>query len=185
MTIRRTLLKSMGGFGTFGDYAAEDFALGAAVRHQGLQNVIARRLVWNVSRRRSLVSFCERYRRWAVLQRTGVSLPVSLAQSLLNPWPLSVLALLFSPGPELTASSLAILACRVAIDLASAHALGLMPFGIEAALVVPLKDLILFAAWVEALFRRTIVWRGTRLKVSADGRLIRHKVRDAAWEGAR
>jgi ceramide glucosyltransferase len=95
------------------------------------------------------------------------------------------LALLFSPGPELTASSLAILACRVAIDLASAHALGLMPFGIEAALVVPLKDLILFAAWVEALFRRTIVWRGTRLKVSADGRLIRHKVRDAAWEGAR
>lgn len=185
MALRRDVLDAMGGFAAFGDYAAEDFAIAQAVRHQGLRNVIATSPVWNVALHRSVRSFFERYRRWAVLQRTGVSLPVSLAHGLVNPWPLSLIAWALSPTPVTALATTVILAARIGLDLSTARAMQLTPIPAVAALVVPLKDVLLFLAWVEALFRRTIVWRGNRLEVAPGGKLVRPRVEGLAAEGVR
>lgn len=185
MTLKRDVLESMGGFAAFGDYAAEDFAIAQAVRHQGLRNVIASNPVWNVAVRRSVRSFFERYRRWAVLQRTGVSLPVSLAHGLVNPWPLSLIGWALAPSPEAALVSVAVLSARLGLDLLAAHLMQFSPVTPATALLVPMKDVLLFLAWVEALFRRSILWRGNRLEVEPGGKLVRPRLTGLAPEGAR
>jgi ceramide glucosyltransferase len=185
MTVRRSALEAMGGFAMFGDYAAEDFAIGQAVRHQGLRTVIAAHPVWNVAVHRSLPSFFDRYRRWAVLQRTNVSLPTSLAHGLLNPWPLSLLGWAMSPSTTTGVACAATLSLRIAIELTTARAMRLHPLSLGTALLVPLKDVLLFLAWVEALFRRTILWRGNRLEIAPGGKLVRPAIDGLATEGAR
>jgi ceramide glucosyltransferase len=185
MTLRRSVLERLGGFGAFGDYAAEDFAIGQAVRHQGLRTVVAAHPVWNVAVRRSVKSFFDRYRRWAVLQRTNVSLPTYLGQAFFNPWPLAVLAWVAQPSIPTTVGLAVILLLRIALDLGTARVMNLEPIPARAALVVPLKDVLLFLAWVEALFRRTILWRGNQLQVAPGGKLVRPAIDGLATEGAR
>jgi ceramide glucosyltransferase len=38
--------------------------------------------------------------------------------------------------------------------------------------VVWVKDLLLFLTWVHGLFARTVIWRGSRLRVHAGSRLV-------------
>ncbi|MDX2012136.1 MAG: glycosyltransferase [Myxococcaceae bacterium] len=185
MTLRREVLESMGGFAAFGDYAAEDFAIAQAVRHQGFRNVIASNPVWNVAVRRSVRSFFERYRRWAVLQRTGVSLPVSLAHGLVNPWPLALIGWALAPSADVVLVTVAVLGARLGLDFLTARLMRLSPVTPTTVLLVPMKDVLLFLAWVEALFRRTILWRGNRLEVEPGGKLVRPRVDGLAPEGAR
>jgi ceramide glucosyltransferase len=185
MTLRREALEAIGGFAAFGDYAAEDFAIGQAIRRAGFRNVITTCPVWNVAVRRTVQSFFDRYRRWAVLQRTGVSLPVWLASGLLNPWPLSLFAWALSPSLTTALWSMAALGARLVLDLATAKMMRLRPLPLTVLLAVPLKDLLLFLAWVEALFRRSIVWRGSRLEVAPGGRLVRPRLDGLSPEGAR
>lgn len=185
MTLRRDVLEAMGGFAMFGDYAAEDFAIGMAVRHQGLRNVIATSPVWNIAVRRTVRSFFDRYRRWAVLQRTGVTLPTYLAQGLLNPAPLALLGWVLSPSMTGALVVAGVMLTRLATDLWAAKALQLSPrtSAIWSASLV--KDALLFLAWAEGLARRTIVWRGNRLEVAEGGRLVRHALSGEVLEGAR
>jgi ceramide glucosyltransferase len=37
--------------------------------------------------------------------------------------------------------------------------------------MIPLRDLFGFAVWVTASFGSTVEWRGTRLKLTSDGRI--------------
>lgn len=185
MTLRRDVLEAMGGFAMFGDYAAEDFAIGMAVRHQGLRNVIATSPVWNIALRRTVGSFFDRYRRWAVLQRTGVTLPTYLAQGLLNPTPIALAACVVAPSTTAGLTLLFVALVRLATDLWAARAMQLSPRSsvlVGASLV---KDALLFLAWAEGLVRRTIVWRGNRLEVAEGGRLVRHALSGEVLEGAR
>ncbi len=185
MTLRRDVLEAMGGFARFGDHAAEDFALGVAVSQHGFRNVIARHPVWNVAVHRGVRSFFDRYRRWAVLQRTGVTLPTSLAQGLLNPWPLSVLAWAASPGLQSASACAAVLVARIVIDVSSARAMQLTPLRAHVVPALVVKDVLIFLAWFEGLFRRTIWWRGNRLVVAPGGLLLRPAVASESLEGAR
>jgi ceramide glucosyltransferase len=74
------------------------------------------------------------------------------------------------PMIALTAAGLAILG-RVIVTLAAQHwsgrRMGLLPVIVEATL----GDLALGLAWVRALTRRDLEWRGHRLRVEPDGRL--------------
>jgi ceramide glucosyltransferase len=185
MTLRRDVLDAMGGFVRFGDYAAEDFAIGVAVTRLGYRNVIARHPVWNVATHRSVRSFFDRYRRWAVLQRTGVTLPAFLAQGLLNPWPLSTLAWVAAPDTWSAKGCALVLAARTVIDVLTARSMALTPLPPHVVPAMLLKDVLLFLAWFEGLFRRTIWWRGNRLEVAQGGLLVRPAISDESFEGAR
>jgi len=185
MTLRRELLRAMGGFGAFGDFAAEDFAIGQAVRALGLRNVIAQHPVWNVAVNRTVGSFFERYRRWAILQRTGVSFVHYVTQVVLNPWPLALLGALLMPSAETFAAVGFIFLLRAALDGLCAHRLQLRPSSPALIPAVAVKDLLLLMAFIEGLFRRTIRWRGNRLVVAQGGRLVRPAVAGEALEGAR
>ncbi len=183
MALKRSALEALGGFAAFGDHLAEDYVIGQRVtRELGLRVALGRLPVLNVATKRSVQSFCDRYARWAVIHRTAVSLPTSLAQALLNPWPLTLVALALSPTPLMLWLCLGTLVAKTAVDVATARALGCRGLWL-APLAVPVKDLVLFIAWCVALFRRTVEWRGHRLRVGPGSRLVPVSSLEHAVEG--
>jgi ceramide glucosyltransferase len=174
MAMCRADLAQLGGFEALKDVLAEDYVFGNQVTQVlGKRVALASTAVVNVSQRRTVGDFIRRYWRWSVIHRTAVQPATYLAQALLNPWPLALLALALSPSPCTLASAGLCLGLKAAIDVAVARSLaGGGRFGLAAFAAVPLKDLLLFVAWVNGLACRTVVWRGNRLRVTAGSRLV-------------
>ncbi len=173
MALRRQDVAAMGGFYAMKDYLAEDYVIGLRVGQVlGKRVAVARSVVQNVSRKKSPRDFLKRYRRWSIIHRTSIELGTYLAQALLNPFPLALIAAAFHPsGPTLLAA-VAVCVLKTALDFATAWSLHPRAFGLSAALAVPLKDALLFAAWVNGLFETTVDWRGNALRVGPGSRLM-------------
>ncbi|MEI6225016.1 MAG: glycosyltransferase, partial [Deltaproteobacteria bacterium] len=172
MALRREDLDAMGGFEPVKDLLAEDFVIGQMVpRLLGKRVELAARPVQNVVQDRTLAQFFHRARRWAVLQHALVGPWLYAGQVVHNPVLFATLALLAAPAPWTAAAWFAVAAFRALLD--GAAGASLRPGGVRPAqlLRVPLKDLLLGLAWVEGFFRRTVNWRGTRLRVLSGTRL--------------
>lgn len=172
MALREADLAALGGFEPVKDLLAEDYVIGQMVPEVlGRRVELAAQPVENVVQARTVSQFFQRARRWAVLQRTLVGPWLYAAQLVRNPVLLATLALLVAPAAWTAAAWLAVAGCRALLDGAAGAALRPGGFGAGALLRVPLKDLLLAAAWGEGFFRRTVEWRGTRLRVLPGTRL--------------
>ncbi|WP_426753290.1 ceramide glucosyltransferase [Myxococcus sp. Y35] len=183
MALRREDVDALGGFFSVKDVLAEDFVIGQWVtRKLGRRVVVAQTPVFNVSLRKSVLSFFQRYLRWSVIHRTAVSPSTYFAQALLNPTPLALLGALLAPSSQTAAVCLCVALGKVAVDLSTVRALRAQPLTWDAVPAVFAKDALLFTAWVYALFSRTVNWRGTRLRVGRGTRLV--PLRTAGLEAA-
>ena len=166
MALRRSDLDALGGFERVKDVLAEDWRLGVLVSSAlGKRVAVAHVPVEDVSARRTLGEFARRYARWSVLQRQAVGRLAHAAQIVLNPVLLAVLAALADPRRDAFLALLGACALRAALDAACAAELrpgGLSP---QQVALVPLKDLVVGAAWLWGLVRRDVAWRGNRLLV--------------------
>ncbi len=173
MALLRRDLEALGGFEAFKDYLAEDYVIGRAVT--GMLNkrvVIAREPVQNVSAERTTKNFFRRYIRWSVIHRTAIDPTTYVAQALLNPSPLTWIATLVCPRWEVALASFVVTSAKTGIDVGCASMLRGHGFGARALVATPLKDLLLFLAWVNGLYARTVNWRGNQLRVVAGSRLV-------------
>lgn len=161
---RKAVLQSIGGFNQLKDYLAEDFVMGKFAARAGygvmlssyviehhigssdLAHNAAHRLRWARSTRRS--------RRLGYLgQLFTMPLPLALLLCALHRawWPVLLVTLAVR---SLAASVVAVKALKARVDL----------------VLLPLEDMAAWCFWIAGFFGNTVVWRGHRYRLRADGR---------------
>jgi ceramide glucosyltransferase len=161
---RRSALTSIGGFDRLKDYLAEDFVMGKLAAEAGHGVILsagvvehhigstdfahnaAHRLRWTRSTRRS--------RPWGYMgQLFTMPLPLAIALVAAEPtyWPFALTAL--------------------AVRFVAAYIISARVLHVKLNwLLLPVEDFAVFCFWVAGFFGKTIIWRGRRYLLHADGR---------------
>lgn len=167
---RRRVIQSIGGFDRLKDYLAEDFVLGQFAAETGhgvilssyvvehhigqadFRENIAHRLRWNRSTRRS--------------RPAGY-----IGQLFTFPLPIALIVCGLAPAWWL------VLPITIAVRALAAHAVSWKVLRARISwLLLPIEDIIGFCFWIAGFFGNTILWRGRRYRLFADGRfeLVKH-----------
>jgi ceramide glucosyltransferase len=171
MALRRADLARLGGFAALGDHLAEDYVLGRRVAGLGKRVAIARRPVFSVACDRSVADFFRRYRRWGVIHRQAVGRAVYAGELVLNPIVVATVAAALTRTPLAGALLAAAAGLKVALDAAAVRLLHRRWPGARELCALPIKDLLLAAAWWHGFVRSRVDWRGKPLRVLAETRL--------------
>ncbi len=170
MLMRRSELTALGGLASMRDVLAEDYVLGQRYASTGQRVTLCAVPVTTHNRKLSLRRFLQRHLRWAQLRR-WVALDAYACEPLLYPTPWLVAPALYSARfLPLTAG---LLALRLVNDAYLARTVSGRWPPLSALACLPLKDALLLLVWVIALFRRTVEWRGNRLRIGAGTRVSR------------
>jgi ceramide glucosyltransferase len=161
---RRTVLESIGGFNRLKDYLAEDFVMGKLAAEAGHGVMLSSYVIEHHIGSSDFRHNAAHRLRW--VRSTRRSRPVGyLGQLFTMATPVALLSCAIAP--RLWPAALGGFAIRaLAAYVVSARVLRTR---IDWALL-PLEDLAALGFWIAGFFGRTIVWRGTRYRVSADGK---------------
>ena len=176
MAFSRSTLDSIGGFAAFANHLADDHAIGEAVRWTGQNVIVVPDVVVHRCLERSASELIQHELRWA---RTIRSIdPSGFAGSVvMYPVPLAFLGALLR-GFDLLGSAVlvAALLCRLALQWQVARAVGGESghFWLRLALG-PLRDMLSFGVFCASFLTKTVVWRGHRYRLLADGAMAQLK----------
>lgn len=171
MMFRLSELDAIGGMESLSSVLAEDYVMGRMFQHAGYRVALADAPVLNTCEGVTLRGTFDRMVRWAMM-RARVQPLAYLLEPLSSPLVILglLLALPTAPSWPLAALVLWTLLLIAARDLAASRRLG-QAFKASHLLLAPLRDLVWLCAWLTALGRRHVSWRGHRLRVSAGTRL--------------
>ncbi|WP_231729687.1 bacteriohopanetetrol glucosamine biosynthesis glycosyltransferase HpnI [Sphingomonas sp. CCH18-H6] len=169
MALRADTLERIGGFDRFRDVLADDFELGRAVRALGLRVALTGPFVLHGCSEGSLAALVRHELRWSrtifTIDRPGFAgslithvLPNALLAATAMGWSVPAAALV-----------VAALAARYLVKWRIDRAAG---FRAAPAWWLPARDLLSFAVFLATFFTRRVDWRGSRFRVTRDGRLI-------------
>lgn len=169
MLMQRAALAAVGGFQGVRDILAEDYILGRRLREAGYRVALCPEVLPVINSGRGIAGFFNRHVRWGQMQRTIY--PVAFFASLAaQPTPFLALALALAKGPWAWAAAVA-LATKWSTELLLArYVAGHLAW--RTACVLPLKDVLFVFVWCAALCKRTVHWRGHRMRVGPGSRLM-------------
>jgi ceramide glucosyltransferase len=167
MALRAETLREIGGFETIAEYLADDYQLGLHINQRGYRIQFAAPIVETALGAENWPQVWRHQVRWSRTIRVSRSSGYyGYAVTHATLW-----ALVAFLGGETWAAEIALALRILAGVLAGRFVLGdrnafrLFP-------LIPLRDLVGFAVWVAGLFGETVMWRGKRLRLRRDGRLV-------------
>ncbi|HEV2200414.1 MAG TPA: glycosyltransferase [Bryobacteraceae bacterium] len=166
LAFRRADLDRIGGFSAFGDYLADDYQLGHRIHALGLKCVLSDTVV-ETSLSGSWLDVWRHQVRWARTIRVSkpggyIGLPITngtlwaVILAGLGRWDLAAVVLAIRLWMALQAGWF-VLRSRDVLKLWW---------------LVPARDFFAFAVWITGLFGNTVVWRGSKLKLDREGRIL-------------
>ncbi len=173
IALRRETLSAIGGFESFVDRLADDYAIGAAVTKLGLRIEIPPFLITHNCPEKSFRDLFRHELRWA---RTifGIDRIGFIGAGVTHAFPLALLAALLGGfdfwGCALIAFALA---CRLWLQAGVARAFDLPSASLPLA---PLRDMISFFVYVACFFGARVEWRGRSYEVDRSGNLTPYAV---------
>lgn len=183
MAVRRRCVQRMGGFGVLGPYCSDDFLLGAKVAEQGETVVLSRHVIDHIILNLSFATSVQHQARW--MKSTRFSRPLGhLGTALTFSVPFGLLACFAGMAMHRPIFGLLLLAYSVVQRMILAAAMGIFVVEehhpLRAILLYPLRDLIGFGCWAASYAGSTILWRGTRYRLSNGG--LMHAVAETEGE---
>jgi ceramide glucosyltransferase len=166
IALRRSTLTRIGGFETFANTLADDYAMGEAVRKLGLKVAIAPFTVGHTFSEASFGELLAHELRWARTIRLVD--PLGYAGTVItHPLPFALAALALSGFSAIAWMILLVtLACRLSVPIQVER----LPGGGKSSLwLSPLRDLLSFAVFVASYIPGAVDWRGRRYSVGSDG----------------
>jgi ceramide glucosyltransferase len=166
LAFRKSDLEKIGGFEALADYLADDYQLGHHLHALGLKCVLSDVIV-ETHLGGSWKDVWQHQIRWARTIRVSkfygyLGLPVTYAMlwavvaAALGQWPIAIAILLIRMTMALVAGW---------FRMRSKDVLRLF-------FLIPLRDLFGVAVWLAGLFGNTVIWRGRKLRLTRDGRII-------------
>jgi ceramide glucosyltransferase len=172
MLFSRRELESLGGIAAVKDVLAEDFVMCQLYQAAGKRLVLSPEPVANVNAGTRWPQFFARHSRWMKM-RVVASLPGYFADLGGNPLPFALAAWLASGcDRRVLPLLLFVYAYKCAWDARLLVRLRGHGLGWTQLWATPARDLALTAVWAYALFSRTTVWRGKKLRLSSGTRLL-------------
>lgn len=176
MAFSRQTLEAIGGFRAFASFLADDHAIGEAVRRLGKRVIVAPHLVSHRCTESGARQLVQHELRWA---RTIRSIdPAGFAGSLItHPIPLALVGGVLRGFDEWSVAALvAACICRVALQWQVDRTAGTDHAGrLRRYAMLALRDGVSLAVFLCSFFMNTVVWRGRRFRVAADGRIVEMK----------
>ncbi len=168
VALRSAVLRQIGGFSILANQLADDYDLGRAVRELGYEGAISATPVEHLCAERSWRELWDHEARWNRTIR--VIDPVGFLGAVVTyalPW--ALIALILDPGALALAVLAAAFASRLYLVDRLDRATGVRAGGMH---LLPVRDMLSFAVFLNAFLGKTVSWRGRRFRVGSDGALI-------------
>jgi len=167
IAMRRSLLHRIGGFEAFGNVLADDYAVGQAVRSAGYRVGIPSFALGHACFERSLGALLAQDLRIARTIKTIN--PIGYYGLIItHPFPLALLGAMAGVGDALIVAAVA-LASRLLLCHCIERRFGLVR---QDYWLVPVRDVLSFAAYLRGLFGSAVNWRGAIFRVGRTGRFV-------------
>lgn len=159
MLMCKSHLASIGGLEAVADVLAEDYLLGQKLQARGLRTVVGKTVLLNVVGDLDARALLDRHARWAMMRRRLSPLAFWLeplaSPLVLLPWAFLALGHLALVWAAVTYFTRDVLAEKLLTRRACLRTL----------LIGPLRDAAMLVAWLMALSKSHVRWRGTRVNV--------------------
>ena len=166
LAFRRADLKRIDGFESIADYLADDYQLGHRLHSLGLKCVLSDVIV-ETHLGGGWIDVWRHQIRWARTIRVSkfygyLGLPVTYA----------ILWAIVAAACGRWQFALAILLLRMTMAVVAGWFKMRSKDVLKLFLLIPLRDLFGVAVWIVALFGNTVMWRGRKLALDRDGRIL-------------
>lgn len=162
IALTRDTLRRIGGLSAFVDQLWDDYAIGDAVREAGYTVAVAPFAVGHVHTEASARHLASsQVRQVCTIKSID---PAGHAGSVItHPFPLALVAAALGAGEQALAVAMIALACRVGVSWCVEQRFDMRS---QSYLLLPVRELASFAAYVASFFVLTVTWRGQRYRLS-------------------